>query len=90
MADTRLLDSTLGLSEVTAPTGTEVVRVITDPAGTPASAQMTLDTLAGFILAFALLASEGISGLVAISEEDYGELSSPDADTLYFIPEGEE
>jgi hypothetical protein len=52
MPDTRLIDSTLAKSEVTAPDGTEVFRAIIDPAGTPVSRWITLTRIKNFVMSF--------------------------------------
>lgn len=52
MPDSRLIDSTIAKSAVTTPAGTELVRIIEDPAGTPVSRKITLANLKAYFNAF--------------------------------------
>lgn len=48
MADARLIDSTIAKSAVTTPAGTELVRIIEDPSGTPVSRKITMANIKAY------------------------------------------
>jgi hypothetical protein len=68
MADARLIDSTIAKSAVTTPAGTELVRLIEDPAGTPVSRKITTANVKAYCTAFLAENAAGFRTGTAVDE----------------------